>query len=457
MVPLVSAAVLVSVLPGPALGVTPVEGGAFASALWFTINDGPGDQYDPHVSGDDVSYTSDATVRFFSFLTGGDDVIRPASGLEDVLSDVDGGLVVFSRFDPISYEAYGHIYRIAEDRLGGVAMGDAGRQQTNFAIGGSTVAFIALESAGELWAQRIGGSLAQVTTDARIDRQPDVAPSGDLIVWEGCPIAASNCDVQQASWTGSGWQVSALTATGEPEANPSTDGAVVTYDAMRGGEQDIYWQPVGGGAEQRLALPGLQRNPTISRGVISFESVAPGQATGDLWLYEIATNRMFQVTSTPANEALNDVFVLSDGQVRVVWSSGDEGQRDVYGATIELPPAGPTFAFGGFSSPVDANPTLNQLKAGAAVPVKFSLGGDQGLGIFAQGYPGSQPIACDATAPVDGVEETVSAGGSSLAYDPATGLYAYVWKTDKAWAGTCRQLVLKFTDGSVARASFKLK
>ncbi len=29
------------------------------------------------------------------------------------------------------------------------------------------------------------------------------------------------------------------------------------------------------------------------------------------------------------------------------------------------------------------------MKAGAAVPVKSSLGGDQGLAIFAAGYPGA--------------------------------------------------------------------
>jgi hypothetical protein len=91
------------------------------------------------------------------------------------------------------------------------------------------------------------------------------------------------------------------------------------------------------------------------------------------------------------------------------------------------------------------------------VPVKFSLGGDQGLDIFAAGYPISATIACDATADVDGIESTVSAGGSSLAYDPFADVYAYVWKTDKAWSGTCRQLVIGFVDGTFQRANFKLK
>ena len=31
--------------------------------------------------------------------------------------------------------------------------------------------------------------------------------------------------------------------------------------------------------------------------------------------------------------------------------------------------------------------------------------------------------------------------------------YLFVWKTDKAWAGTCRQLSVKFNDGSAAHTA----
>src|SRR6185503_6257475 len=166
-------------------------------------------------------------------------------------------------------------------------------------------------------------------------------------------------------------------------------------------------------------------------------------------LYEIGTNRMFQVTVSPTiDDSLNDVFLMPDGRVRVVWSEGPMNDRDVRGADLVLPPVGPTYSFGGFLQPVDARPTVNSLKAGAAVPVKFSLGGNQGVNIFAAGYPKSQSIACDWTADVDGIETTVTAGGSSLAYDAASLTYTYVWKTEKGWAGTCRQLVLTFADGS---------
>jgi YVTN family beta-propeller protein len=115
------------------------------------------------------------------------------------------------------------------------------------------------------------------------------------------------------------------------------------------------------------------------------------------------------------------------------------------------------YNFTGFFQPVDNLPILNSVKAGQAVPVKFSLGGNQGLNIFEAGYPKSQQIACDSTSPVDGIEETVTAGSSSLSYDSSTGTYTYVWKTEKIWANTCRQLVVKLNDGTFHRANFKFK
>ena len=113
--------------------------------------------------------------------------------------------------------------------------------------------------------------------------------------------------------------------------------------------------------------------------------------------------------------------------------------------------------FGGFRPPVDPLPTFNSMKAGAAVPVKFSLAGDQGLQIFAVDYPRSHPTSCDAINIEDAIETTVTAGSSSLTYDPATDQYSYIWKTNKAWAGTCRQFVIRFFDGSEARANFKFR
>jgi hypothetical protein len=66
-------------------------------------------------------------------------------------------------------------------------------------------------------------------------------------------------------------------------------------------------------------------------------------------------------------------------------------------------------------------------------------------------------VPCNATAPEDDVEATLNAGGSSLSYDGSVlpyGQYNYVWKTDKAWAGTCRQFQMMLNDGTLHTANF---
>jgi hypothetical protein len=100
------------------------------------------------------------------------------------------------------------------------------------------------------------------------------------------------------------------------------------------------------------------------------------------------------------------------------------------------------------------NYIFNAARAGSAIPVKFSLGGDEGLDIFAAGYPASEEIACDSQAEVDGIEQTVNASAGGLSYDATSDTYVYAWRTSSAWDDTCRQLVVKLDDGTTARANF---
>jgi hypothetical protein len=113
--------------------------------------------------------------------------------------------------------------------------------------------------------------------------------------------------------------------------------------------------------------------------------------------------------------------------------------------------------FSGFLQPVEDLPALNVANAGRAVPVKFSLSGDKGLDILAAGYPVSGRVACDAKKPGAVIEKTVAAGGSGLSYDAAADRYTYVWKTNKAWTGTCRMLALRLKDGSAHFAKFRFR
>jgi hypothetical protein len=114
------------------------------------------------------------------------------------------------------------------------------------------------------------------------------------------------------------------------------------------------------------------------------------------------------------------------------------------------------YDFAGFFRPVDMGtaeqPVFNRVKAGQAIPMKFTLDGDQSLDILKDGWPKSYPVACEATALQLPVEETVTAGKSSLSYDD--GQYNFVWKTEKGWAGQCRAFSLGLKDGSTQIAYF---
>ena len=114
------------------------------------------------------------------------------------------------------------------------------------------------------------------------------------------------------------------------------------------------------------------------------------------------------------------------------------------------------YNFAGFFQPVDNLPVINVATAGSSIPVKFSLSGNQGLAIFAAGFPSSGVIPCDGGT-TSTIEETVTAGASTLTYDAATGQYKYVWATNRAWRGTCRQLQVRFIDGNTYVANFSFR
>ena len=107
-----------------------------------------------------------------------------------------------------------------------------------------------------------------------------------------------------------------------------------------------------------------------------------------------------------------------------------------------------------FLSPVDSAPTVNVLKAGATVPIKFSLGGNHGLNVL-DGTPAALRYDCVSGAVQDTVEVTTS-GNSGLTFNASTGIYQYNWKSPKAPRG-CYRFELVFDDGSLHVALFELR
>jgi hypothetical protein len=107
------------------------------------------------------------------------------------------------------------------------------------------------------------------------------------------------------------------------------------------------------------------------------------------------------------------------------------------------------YDFTGFFSPLAPEPTVATVKAGEDLPAKFSLNGYQGLDVFAtppawkQGCPSSSPDS--------------SPAAGSLGYNASVDRYVFLAKTERGWAGSCRQLVLTLRDGTVHRANVSFR
>jgi Bacterial Ig-like domain (group 3) len=110
------------------------------------------------------------------------------------------------------------------------------------------------------------------------------------------------------------------------------------------------------------------------------------------------------------------------------------------------------YDFDGFFLPVRNLPTVNRWKAGVPVPIRFSLNGYSGQRPEAAGYPRSNRCG-------GGDVELVARGAArtraAFEYARRSGRYTMIWKTDRDWAGTCREFVLRLDDGSVHMARFR--
>jgi hypothetical protein len=104
------------------------------------------------------------------------------------------------------------------------------------------------------------------------------------------------------------------------------------------------------------------------------------------------------------------------------------------------------YGFSGFFQPVAAFPTANPVKAGEAIPLKFSLHGNRGNDVLAA--TSSTWTACDASA----ASATTVTG--SLSYNASLDRYSFLATTNKAWAGTCADLTLSLRDGTTHQARF---
>lgn len=183
-------------------------------------------------------------------------------------------------------------------------------------------------------------------------------------------------------------------------------------------------------------------------------SVVPvGQSAATLQITKngVAIEACTNPTTADPDPCVLSRNTLGDGDIEVsvhtttasVWSSG-------FPETTT-----PSFTWNGFQGSVKDAPKLNKEKAGKEVSIKFDTDGYHGMNILESGYPMSQKINCTTFSPIGEADATNSQDG--LVYKSGPGVYRYDWKTRDRWEDSCRQFILKFTDGSEHKAYFKFK
>ena len=120
------------------------------------------------------------------------------------------------------------------------------------------------------------------------------------------------------------------------------------------------------------------------------------------------------------------------------------------------------YTLNGFYQPIDMNNTVNTVKNGSTVPVKFELfkGTTELTSTSAVTSIKATPITCGSLSgvPEDAIETTAT-GGTSLRYDATAGQFIYNWTTPKgaSQVGRCYSLTMTAADSSTMTAYFKLK
>ena len=162
----------------------------------------------------------------------------------------------------------------------------------------------------------------------------------------------------------------------------------------------------------------------------------------------------------PDGDAL-DTSTPGQHDFTVVARDGDGNETTVthdYTVTEPPPPPPPPppagLDFQGFLGPIHDGSVVH---AGDAIPIVFSLGGNQGLDVLADGSPTSAETDCANPGTPTGGDPASSVAGRGLTFNASTAHYVFMWQTKKAWAGTCRTFVLGLSDGGVERLTVSLR
>jgi len=308
------------------------------------VNNGAGDQIEPDLDCNLTSYTSmdpqgGSRIHFLA-PPSNTDLMVPGNG-SDTQPDVSGNRIAFSEFNPQGggVGVYDAVTQFRTDIPGGA--------RSHPAIGADLVAyedrsFFAGPNQSELGVYDLSTDMdTRLTNDLLFDKNPAVSPTDNAVVWEKCLTDGTGCNIYAAIQTSPGvFTTRALTSAAGENRYPDTNGQIAVYISNRSGENDIYYQPLSGGQETRIAIPGDQRDLSISGNLISFASQIPPGTEYDIFVYNLSNGALYQVTNTPVDEHSSRI-TFCNGIGRIVYVSPGS-DFDVYSFTFQLPSSSPS-------------------------------------------------------------------------------------------------------------------
>jgi Tol biopolymer transport system component len=414
------------------------------------VSGGTGNQTDPHISGVVLTYTSivetSSEIRYHDATTGEDAAI-PNQGNRDSLAGISGSTVVFRRVhtDAITTAREIMAFDITTPGVAPRALAqDATARRAFLAIGGTTVAWMEFVESSSTQSEIVAYDLAteavtRLTDDAMSNRDPAVSEDGSVITWVKCQADGTLCDLWHSTRSADGtWSVAKqLTAGPSEEILPDTNGEQIVFASDSAGDWNIEWMSADGTDHRQLLMEGTETNPNIDGTLVSFEHEVAGSTNADLFVYDLSTGQLYQVTDTPAvDETLNDISVAADGTVRIVAASPDGlsvGHNDIYLHTFRLEAAGPSY---------EVCPLFDVAKAhrvGSTVPIKLQLCDATGANLSSASVSltATGLVKQDSTATTALAEDSGNANpDSAFRYDADLAGYAYNLSTRGLSRGT---------------------
>lgn len=298
----------------------------------------PGNQYDPHLSGNLAVFTDDRAgdldVYYTDLSTGIESPVKVAPSDQE-LTDISGSRIAYTDYSTVDI----HVLDVSTGidtnlTAAGKAAYGWGYNAVNPSIDGDLVTWWQdRDSSFQIVARNLatGEERAVATADpGRVVERPDVG--GSWITWEDCPSTlAGVCSIGAYDWaTGETREVAAA------GLHPRTDGVHVVYQAGDYPDEDLYAYDLATGTTQRLAVAGDQSIAQVSGDWVSYDT-EPGDGLLHVGLWYLPTGESFRLDTLPGGPPSTAGQYLSDIQGnRVVYTDDRHGDLDIYEYTFQL-------------------------------------------------------------------------------------------------------------------------